>query len=620
MHKIIEFFESIPMIIISGLFVAASLILSIFDINPVINPAWGAIIISGLPLIYSAGRKLLFNKGLKRISSALLISIAMIAAIVIKEVFAAGEVAFIMAIGELLEELTTGRARRGINKLIELSPVTARRITACDEEVIDAKQIAVDDILRVLPGEKIPADGVIIKGSTSVDQSVITGESLPVDKEEGDDIYCGTINRFGSFDMKVTQTGENSSLGRLIFLVEEARKNKAPMHRTADKWASILVPVALLLAIIAGSVKGNVQVAVTVLVVFCPCALVLATPTAIIAAIGQATKRGILIKSGEALEKMAKVDTVAFDKTGTLTYGNLCVSDVLVFGNNSEEELMKIAVGCEMLSEHPLGKAVVSCAKKKYNIVYEPVDAFNMQTGKGVSGRLNGKICLCGNEKLLADYGLQLSENQFSHVNRFRQEGKATVIVVCDNEILGVISLADTIRENTPAIIKKTGEMGIDSVLLTGDSENAGRYIAGNAGIEEVYSGLLPENKSETVYRMQCEGKTICMIGDGVNDAPALKSSDVGIAMATVGSDITIDAADIAFMNDDINNLPYLIRLSRAMVRTIKISIAISLIINFVAIILSFFEILNPVLGALVHNAGSVFVILFAALLYDRKF
>lgn len=607
-------------IIISGLFVATSLALSISDVNFPVDPAWGTVIISGAPIVYSALRKLFFNKGLARISSALLISIAMIAAIATKEVFAAGEIAFIMAIGELLEELTINRAQRGINKLIELTPATARRINRDNEEVIDVDKINEGDILRVLPGEKIPADGVVIGGSTSVDQSVVTGESLPVDKEEGDDIYCGTINKFGAFDMKVTQTGKNSTLGRMIELIEETQKNKATIQRTADKWASILVPVALILAIIAGLIKGNIQVAVTVLVVFCPCALVLATPTAIIAAVGQATKRGVLIKSGEALEKMANIDIVAFDKTGTLTYGNLCVSDILTFGNLSEEKFFNIVASCEKLSEHPLGRAVVLHAEEKYKIAYNSAESFSMHVGMGVTGRINGKKYFCGNEKLMSEYGIHLTANVFSSVKKLQDEGKATIIVSSENEVLGVIGLSDTMRENIQAVIQNISKMGISSMLLTGDGENAANYIAGKTGVGNVCSGMLPEDKAGIISSIRSRGKKICMIGDGVNDAPALKNCDVGIAMGNIGSDITIEAADIIFMNDDINNLIYLLRLSEATVKTIKISIAMSLIINFAAIILSFFEVLNPVLGALVHNAGSVFVILFAALLYDRKF
>lgn len=621
MKKIIEFFEGIPMTIMSGLFIAASLILSIFDKKSPIDPAWGTVIISGIPLLYSAIRKLIFNKGLSRISSALLITIAMIAAIATKEVFAAGEVAFIMSIGEILEDFTTRRACRGLKKLIDLVPVKGRLVEGENEKIIDAQYIKTGDVLRVLPGEKIPSDGILIKGNSSVDQSIITGESLPVDKEIGDNVYCGTINRFGAFDMEVTQAGEDSSLCRLISMVEEARKKKAPTHKTADKWASILVPVALVIAIIAGLIKGNIQVAVTVLVVFCPCALVLATPTAIIAAIGQATKCGIVIKSGEALENLGKIDTVAFDKTGTLTYGKLTVSDLVVFENSiSDNELLSIAASCESLSEHPLGKAIVAYAQE-HNVKFsQSVDDFTMEAGKGVKCVIDGHKYLCGNERLLVDNNITLTKDEITCITAIKDQGKAIIVVSRENVKLGVIALSDTVRDNAPNVINQLNNMGINTVLLTGDSKRAANHISSLVNICSVEAELLPEDKAEAIHKMRSDGKHVCMIGDGVNDAPALKNSDVGVAMGTIGSDITIDAADVALINDNIEHLPYLMRLSKATIKTIKFSIALSLFINFAAIILSFFELLNPVLGALVHNAGSIFVILIAALLYDRKF
>ena len=337
-NRINDFLAGLPMTIVAGIFL-------LFDLVPHLaggsndkmelsflpfDPAWVTVIISGIPLLYLAIWRIIHNKGISKISSALLISIAMFAAIAIGDLFAAGEVAFIMAIGALLEDATTNRAKKGLRKLIELAPTKGRRIKDGKEEMVEAEDIEKGDILRILPGETIPADGTIIKGETSVDQAIMTGESIPVDKTTGDSVFCGTINRFGSIDITATNVGENSSLQKLIRMVEDAEKKQAPMQRIADKVASYLVPVALLIAIVAYIATGNIVTAVTVLVVFCPCALVLATPTAIMAAIGQATKHGVIIKSGEALEKMGKVDTIAFDKTGTLTYGRLEVSDVIV--------------------------------------------------------------------------------------------------------------------------------------------------------------------------------------------------------------------------------------------------------------------------------------------------
>lgn len=617
--RILNAFKSKIALLISGLSILASLLLPICGVEIKIwyDPAWLAVILSGIPLLENAIKKLIRNKGISKISSALLITSAMVAAIAIGDVFAAGEVAFIMAIGELLEDMTTDRAKRGLTKLISLAPVTGRLIENGNERVIDATEIKPGDILRVLPGESIPVDGVIVSGQTSIDQAVMTGESLPVDKTEGDEVFSGTINLYGSVDVRAAKVGEDSSLGKLIRMVKEAEDNKAPMHRIADKWASILVPVALLIAIAFGIIRQDIVVAVTVLVVFCPCALVLATPTAIMAAIGQATKHGVIIKSGEALEKMGKVDTVAFDKTGTLTYGVLTVSDVTPFGI-SEGELISIAASAESRSEHPLGRAIYEFGKKDGEI--PTCDSFVMEAGKGVSATVNGKSILCGSERYLTEKGVTVSDEAIKALTELRASGKASVAVADGANILGVIGLSDTVKSNAAETVDSLKKLGTEAVLLTGDNRYAAEYFASQIGITNIKSELLPENKVDSVLSLRDEKKTVAMVGDGINDAPALKSADVGIAMGTMGSDVALEASDIAIMSDDIGKLSYLKRLSNATVKTIKFSISLSLVINFAAIILSFFKLLNPATGALVHNAGSVFVILIAALLYDRKF
>ena len=619
MKKIIHVLESIPATIIGGIFLIASFVFPKVGMEVLGNLAWVTILISGSPLVYSAVKKLIRNKGISKISSALLISVAMIAAVLIDDLFAAAEVAFIMAIGEILEELTTGRAKKGLKKLINLAPTQGRIIRDGKEIVILAEEIKQGDVIRILPGEAIPVDGIIISGETSVDQSVMTGESIPVDKSVNDEVFSGTINCFGSIDIKATKVGKNSSLQKLIQMVKDAEDKKAPMQRITDKWASVLVPVALVIAIITYILTKDVTRAVTVLVVFCPCALVLATPTAIMAAIGQATKHGIVIKSGEALEKMGKVNTVAFDKTGTLTYGKLEVSDVISLTELAEKELVKIAASCESKSEHPLGKSILEYAKIQNIELYQP-EEFKMQSGKGVSAIINNEKIICGNEKYFEEANVKIDENVKTKLSELRLQGKVSVLIAKNQECVGIIALSDVIREEATFIVKKLSAMNTDVVLLTGDNKKTADYFAQKAGIKNVHSELLPEEKVSNIIKLQNEGKTVCMIGDGINDAPALKTANVGIAMGIMGSDIAVEASDIALMKDDISKLPYLKRLANATVKTIKFSISLSMFINFLAIALSVLGMLNPTSGALVHNAGSVFVVLIATFLYDRKF
>ena len=653
--RINDVLAGLPMTIMAGLALVCSLVLEVTGhaVHP--DPAWLAVIISGLPLLYLALWRCVCNLGMRKISSALLITIAMLAALFTGDLFAAGEVAFIMALGAILEEKTTQKARQGLRKLINLVPDTGRRLNADgSEECILASDIRRDDILRLLPGETVPVDGVVLRGRSSVDQSVLTGESLPVDKVPGDEVFCGTLNCFGSMDIRATRTGKETSLNRLIRLVEEADRKKAPMERTADVWATWLVPLALLIAIVTGLVTDSLDRAVTVLVVFCPCALVLATPTAVMAAIGQATRYGVLIKSGDALERMARVDTITFDKTGTLTQGRIAVSDCLSLqedgvktgqngqdgqdardpleqrdaagepGGKADQEtaslrLLQETASLEACSEHPLARAVVAEASAR-KLTLLPVEDFVMEPGRGVQGQVGGVPLVCGTPQWLEEQDVTLSTEAQSVLDRLAAEGKACILVARNRRLVGCIGLSDSLRENAGTVLAALQAEGIRTVLLTGDHARAAEHMAGLAGISEVHAGLLPGQKVEAIERLQAEGHAVCMVGDGVNDAPALKSASVGVAMGTMGSDIAIEAADIALVGDDIAKLPYLKHLASAAVRTIKWSIGLSLLINFVAITLSVQGLLTPTTGALVHNAGSVLVVLLAAHLYDRKF
>ena len=600
------------MTIISGIFLLIAIIFMIFGVETPIylNPAWGTVIISGIPMLLLAMTRLIREKW---ISSALLIAIAMVASLLIGEVFAAGEVAWIMALGALLEDWTVERAKKGLKNLIDLTPQTARLTNG---DVIPASEVKLGDNIRILPGENIPVDGEIIKGTSSIDQSVMTGESLPIDKTVGDEVFCGTTNMFGAIDIKATSLAEDSSLQKLIDLVKAADEKQAPTQRIADKWATWLVPVALIIAIAAWLFTGNIERGVTVLVVFCPCALILATPTAIMAAIGQATKHGVLIKSGEALEKLGALNTLVFDKTGTLTYGNLVVSDIVKYGI-SEEELLSITASCESLSEHPLAKAIVNKAKND-NVSISDVNNFKMNPGLGVSCEINSDKIYAGNLKFINENGISADIGE--DLDKFKNEGKATVIVGKNNDVVGIIALSDMIREDAPQMINALHDIKTKTVLLTGDNTQAADYFASKVGIGEVHGNLLPEEKLDWIEKFQENGDNVCMVGDGVNDAPALKTANVSVAMGSMGSDVAIEAADIALLGDEISKIPYLKNLSNSTLFTIKANIVMSMAINAAAIICSVLGLLNPVTGAIVHNAGSCLVVLNAALLYDRNF
>lgn len=634
-RKTSDFCNTVKMTIVSGIFLALSLALLItknfveLNISPFLDPAWVTIVISGYPLLYLAVSRLFKQKW---VSSALLITVAMIASVCLAEVFAAGEVAFIMAIGSILEDKTVERAKKGLNNLINLSPQTGRILVDDNgvmvEKIVPLAEIKAGMKMRVLAGEIIPVDGKIIVGNTSVDQSIMTGESLPVDKGEGDDVFCGTMNCYGSVDIVATEVGENSSLQKMINLLKQAESKKAPMQRIADKWATWLVLIAILAAVVVGIVTylviGNENNAalirgVTILVVFCPCALALATPTSVMAGIGQATKYGVLIKSGEALENMGKTNCIAFDKTGTLTFGKLSVSNVISFTELSEQELLNITAAVELRSEHPLGKAIVDYAKE-YNFKLLKVQNFEMIAGKGVCGFVDGIKYLCGSRKYLSENNIELSDEHNAILEKLRLEGKAIILVANEKNILGAIALSDTLRPTAKETVRKLKALGYEIVLLTGDNKTTAEYFAAQVGITNIKAELLPEDKVKVVTELENAGYRVCMVGDGVNDAPALKTANVGVAMSGIGSDITVEASSIALMSDDIEKLPYLCVLSKSTVNTIKFNITLSMCINFAAIMLSSFGLLTPITGAIVHNVGSVLVVLNAALMYDRKF
>ena len=599
--------KDVAFLVLGGL----SLIISLFDLIPLpFDAAWVAIILCGVPILMEAVIGLITAFDIK---ADVLVSLALIASVCIGEDFAAGEVAFIMQLGALLEDLTVAKARAGIEKLVHLTPQTARVILNGTEKIIPAEQVKIGDVIRVLPGETVPVDGIILSGQTSVNQAVMTGESLPVDKATGDEVSSGTVNQFGAFEMKAARVGEDSSIQRMIRLVQSADAGKAKIVGLADRWATWIVIIALSAAGLTWVITGEIIRAVTILVVFCPCALVLATPTAIMAAIGNATKHGFLVREGDALERLSAVTKVTFDKTGTLTCGTPKVAAVKSVSDYTEDEVYAFAAAAEQMSEHPLGKAVVRCYGQKP----AACENFKMNIGEGVVAIIHGKAVKAGNLKLLKE--VPVSPKIIAETGAYRNTGSVVIYVAVDEVLAGYLVLSDTIREESKDMITALDGIGVSPVLLTGDNQNAAGAIANQLGIHEVHASCLPEDKLNYIGTCQENSEAVCMIGDGINDAPALKKANVGIAMGGIGSDIAVDAADIALVDDEIRELPHLLSLSRRMMTTIKINLTFSMTLNFLAILLAITGLLGPVIGALVHNAGSVLVIINSALLLHWK-
>ena len=607
--------KTVTFIIISSICLFMSLIQSVDELLH-FNLSWVAIILCGLPIIKEAATCLYEEFDIK---ADVLVSLALIASVIIGEIFAAGEISVIMTIGALLEDLTVQKAQSGIENLVKLTPKQARIIRDNKEIMINADDIEIGDIVRVIAGETIPVDGVIIKGQGSIDESIMNGESLPVDKYVGDDVLSGTINQYSTFDIKATKTSQDSSLKRMIKLVKEADSKKAPIVSLTDRWATWIVVIALVSSIGTYLVTHQILRSVTILVVFCPCALVLATPTAIMAGIGNASKFGILIKGGDVVERLSKIKNIAFDKTGTLTYGELSVVEYKSFNPDYDDEtFLKILASVEAYSEHPLGKAITSYYKENNEELLD-IQNFTVNPGKGITANLGEKSILVGNLKLIKDVDINLNKDIINISEEFTKKGCTVIYLSIDNKLIGYVALSDILREEAKEVINYIKSQKINPVMLTGDNKNSAQNIANIVGIDDIHPSLLPEDKMNIIKNLEDSKLPTCMIGDGVNDALALKYSSVGISMGAIGSDIAIEASDIALASDDIKNIPYLLYLSKKTMKTIKLNVIFSLALNFLAIILAMTGILNPVVGALVHNLGSVFVILNSAKLLKTR-
>lgn len=572
--------------------------------NPLkIDPSFIAIILCGLPIIIGAMIGVIRDHD---ITADLLVSLALIGSLILKEWFAAGEVAFIMQIGSLLEEITSSKAEKGIQKLLKISPKKATVIRNEKEIIMDVEEVQVNDILKVKAGESVPIDGVIIEGSTTIDQSSMTGESLPVLKEKGDFVMSGTMNQNGAFIMKATKTSENSSLQRMIRLAKSADAQKAKIVRKANRWASWLVIISLSTALIAGTIIGLIHHdfwlgssrAITVLVVFCPCAFVLATPTAISAGIGNASRHGILIQSGEALERISETSIAVFDKTGTLTKGQPIVSKVEVFENYNQEELLKIAASGENLSNHPLAKAIISFYKGP---LYE-VQNHQTISGWGITFTCNDK-----------NYKIGKIESEKNN------DVQSKVGIYLNDHLIGMIYIEDEIKENALQMVEELHRLGKKVVMLTGDNEVSAKFVFEALKLDDYRANCTPEDKLSFIKESEEKNLKVAMFGDGVNDSLALRKAYAGIAMGAIGSDVAIESADAVIVHDNLDAIPYLFDIAKKTQKRITINLCISMALNLIAVVLSIIGILNTVWGALFHNCGSVAVVISAFLLLFSK-
>ncbi|WP_368489679.1 heavy metal translocating P-type ATPase [Clostridium sp. BJN0013] len=603
------------MTVISGISLAISLGGWLKSAIP-FDIAWVSVILCGIPIVFGAVNALINEHDIK---ADVLVSMALLGSLFIGEWFAAGEVAFIMQIGSILEDVTAAKARAGIEKLIKLTPKTARIRRNGKEQIVQAEDVHVGDTVIVLAGETVPVDGIIVSGNTAIDQSVMTGESIPVDKTTGDDVTSGTINQYGTFEMEVTKEEKDSSLQRMIQIAKEADANKAPIVSLADKWATWMVIISFLISVITWLATGELIRAVTVLVVFCPCAFILATPTAIMAGIGNATKYGILVRSGDALERLSKIKYVAFDKTGTLTNGTPKVVAIKSLTDNyKEDDILRIAASVEKYSEHPLGQAICRTYESEHKLD-EKISDFEIIAGQGVQCVINGKVVFAGKSALLEAEGVEANQNQLDADKKYLKEGATVIYVSMDKEIIGMIALADTLRSDSKDMIKNLKEEGVEPILLTGDNEDAAKHIAAEVGISNVRANLLPENKMKIIKKYMSKNKNICMIGDGINDALALSISYAGIAMGGIGSDIAVESSDAVLLNDDIKRIPYLLFIADKTMKKVSFNIIFSMGLNFIAVALAVTGVLNPIWGALVHNLGSVFVVVNSSLLLMLK-
>ncbi|MEW5867364.1 MAG: cation-translocating P-type ATPase [Bacillota bacterium] len=550
----------------------------------------------------------------KKMTAGVLVVLALAGSGYIGEYLAAAVVAFMMIVGEFLEDITLERTRNAVRELVRLAPDKARVRRGGEYVEVPAEEVRAGDVLLIKPGDRVPVDGVVISGQAALDESSITGESMPVDKSPGARVFAGTINLTGALEVEAEKVGENTTLGRIIGIVYEAQNSKGRSQRTADRFAQFFTPIILGIALLVWFLTHDLFRVMSVLVIACPCALVLATPTAVVASVGNAARRGALIKGGITLEKAGRVSVVCFDKTGTLTQGRPQITEVRPFTVLDQKELIATAAAVEKMSEHPIAKAIVAKASDEGVSVADPED-FSVAFGQGVRGKVESRLVEVGNRRLLEDAGAEVDEKVDTWLAEQEKLGRAALVVMVDGEVVGGIAVADSLRHDAARSLRALRDLGIKKlVMLTGDNSATARAIAAEAGITEVKANLLPEEKLAYVKGLQLKHETVAMVGDGVNDAPALTLADVGIAMGAAGTDVAIESSDIALMADNLTMVADVLALSRKAVGIIQQNIWLfAVAVNVIGVSLASLGILSPIMSAVVHNVASVFVVLNSA-------
>ena len=552
---------------------------------------------------------------LKKITAGIMVVLALIGTTFVGEYLAGAIVSFMMIFGEFLEDITLDKTRNAVKSLIKLVPDKARKMIEGEYQEVTLKQIRVGDKLLVRPGERIAVDGVIISGQAAINEAAITGESMPADKSVGDKVFIGTINENGVLEILTEKIGSDTTLGKIIKTVREAQENKGEVQKTADKFANYFTPVILSICVAVWFITFDIMRVMTILVIACPCALVLATPTAVVASVGNAAKKGVLIKGGITLEKVAQVTTICMDKTGTLTVGKPNVIDFKTFNSENENDVLLTAAIVEKNSQHPLAKAINKfVASKGIENIPDAMD-FNMMFGRGVSVKYENKIFEVSNVRALTEKNIIINEQAASFLKDNENNGTTTLLVIKNNLIIGGFVVADIVRENMKEAITLIRQGGIKRIImLTGDNESTAKAIATKVGITEYHANLFPDDKLNIIKKLQKEGEVVAMIGDGVNDAPALTLSDVGIAMGAIGTDVAIESSDIALMSDDMMMVSETFGLSRRAYGIIKQNIVFfAVLVNVAGVALSSMGFLTPIIGALIHNVSSIFVVLNSA-------